>query len=122
MLETGRNVWWRFARADGQPWALAGVWNAWTDPATRLEVLSYTMLTQNCDGHPLLGRMHKPDPTLPAHAQDKRAVVPIERADWDAWLHGTPEQALSLVRVPDPSLFAHGPAEATAQPGLSGIS
>jgi putative SOS response-associated peptidase YedK len=120
--ETGRNVWWRFARADGQPWALAGLWNAWTDPASGEEVLSYTMLTQNCDRHPLLARMHKPDPTLPADAQDKRAVVPIERADWDAWLHGTPQQALSLVRVPGESLFAHGPAQAAAQPALSGIS
>lgn len=25
--ETGRNVWWRFRRADGAPWGLAGLWN-----------------------------------------------------------------------------------------------
>ncbi|MFO5109049.1 SOS response-associated peptidase family protein, partial [Salmonella enterica subsp. enterica serovar Stanley] len=25
--ETGKNVWWRFARADGDPWGLAGLWN-----------------------------------------------------------------------------------------------
>jgi putative SOS response-associated peptidase YedK len=30
----GRNIWWRFHRADGQPWALAGLWSEWTDPAT----------------------------------------------------------------------------------------
>jgi putative SOS response-associated peptidase YedK len=23
---TGRNIWWRFSRADGKPWALAGLW------------------------------------------------------------------------------------------------
>ena len=63
--ETGRNVWWRFRRADGQPWALAGLWNTWTDPATGELVESYTMLTLNADDHPLMRRMHKPDPALP---------------------------------------------------------
>ena len=29
--ESGRNVWWRFRRADGAPWGLAGLWNTWTD-------------------------------------------------------------------------------------------
>jgi putative SOS response-associated peptidase YedK len=27
--ESGKNIWWRFHRADGAPWGLAGVWNAW---------------------------------------------------------------------------------------------
>lgn len=108
---TGRNIWWRFERADGTPWALAGLWSEWTDPETGEVVPSYTMLTQNCDGHPVLSRMHKPDPQLPADRQDKRAVVPIERADWDAWLHGSPSQALALIRTPPPGLLRHGPAD-----------
>lgn len=29
--ETGRNVWWRFRRADSMPWGLAGLWNTWID-------------------------------------------------------------------------------------------
>jgi len=76
---TGKNIWWRFARANRQPWALAGIWSEWTDPATGEVVPNYTMLTQNCDAHPLLNRFHKPDPKLPADKQDKRSVVPIER-------------------------------------------
>lgn len=112
---TGRNVWWRFARRDGAPWALAGLRSEWTDPATGEMVLSYTMLTQNCDGHPLLNRMHKPDPGLPPDAQDKRSVVPIEPEHWDQWLHGTPAQALSLVRLPPVDLIAHGPADPAQQ-------
>lgn len=55
-----RCEWWRFRRADGAPWGLAGLWNAWTDKATGDEFESYTMLTLNADGHPLMGRMHKP--------------------------------------------------------------
>lgn len=29
--ETGRNVWWRFRRADGDSLGLAGLWNTWID-------------------------------------------------------------------------------------------
>lgn len=39
--------------------------------------------------HPLMSRMHKPDPKLPPNAQDKRSVIPIEAGDVDAWLAGT---------------------------------
>lgn len=108
---SGRNVWWRFARRDAAPWALAGIWNEWTDPRTGEVVPSYTMLTQNCDAHPLLNRMHKPDPAPPPHAQDKRSVVPIEREHWDQWLHGSSEDAMALVKLPPEELFLHGPAD-----------
>ena len=115
---SGRNVWWRFERSDGQPWALAGLWSEWTDPATGQVVPSYTLLTQNCDGHPVLGLMHKPDPALPPDRQDKRAVVPIERADWERWLLGAPDEARSLIRVPPVELLRHGPVEAPRQDSL----
>lgn len=115
---TGRNVWWRFRRADGMPWGLAGLWSEWQDPQSGDTVLSYTMLTQNCDAHPLLSRMHKPDPALPAHAQDKRSVIPIEREHWDRWLNGSVEEAMALVRLPPPELFAHGPADPSQQAAL----
>jgi putative SOS response-associated peptidase YedK len=107
--ETGRNVWWHFRRADGAPWGLAGLWNAWTDPATGEILPSYTMLTVNADGHPLLSRMHKPDPKLPPDQQDKRSVIPIEFADIDQWLRGSTENAQSLIRVPPAEAFDAGP-------------
>jgi putative SOS response-associated peptidase YedK len=107
--ETGRNVWWHFRRADGAPWGLAGLWNAWTDPATGEILQSYTMLTVNADGHPLMARMHKPDPKLPPDRQDKRSVIPIEFADVDTWLHGTTDDVQSLVRVPPAEAFDAGP-------------
>ena len=103
-----KNLWWRFARADGRPWALAGLWSEWTDPATGERVPSYTMLTQNCDAHPLLKLMHKPDPKADPARPDKRAVVPLEEADWDVWLHGDEAQALTLVRLPSLEVFTHG--------------
>ena len=112
---TGKNIWWRFARTDGEPWALAGLWNVWTDRATGEVVPNFTMITQNCDAHPLLNRMHKPDPSLPADKQDKRAVVALERIDWDRWLNGSADDALSLIQLPSLHLFKHGAADPTKQ-------
>lgn len=72
------------------------------------------MLTQNCDAHPLLNKFHKPErdretnAILPAEKQDKRAVVPIEPADYDTWLNGTQEQALALIKLPSHETFLHG--------------
>ena len=109
--ETGSNVWWRFRRADGAPWALAGIWNDWTDPATGEIVSSYAVITQNADSHQLLNRMHKPEPDLPPDKQDKRSVVPREHRDWEAWLHGTNDEAFGLIRLGLLELYDAGPAD-----------
>lgn len=53
--------------------------------------------------------------TITPHQQDKRAVVSIERDDWDQWLDGTAKEALALVRLPDADLFVHGAAEPEMQ-------
>ena len=117
--ETGKNIWWKMRRADGQPWALAGLWSEWTDPNTGELVANYTMITCNCDGHPLLARLHRPekDPktgeVLPIDKQDKRAVVHIDKADWDTWLHGTEAQALALIRPTPADVFDQSDAVLT---------
>lgn len=108
--ESGRNVWWRFRRADGEPWALAGLWNVWKDPASGQEVESYSMLTINADAHPLMSRMHKPDHRLGPDEQDKRSVIAIEQADVDQWLAGTVREAQELLRLAPVERFASGPA------------
>lgn len=69
------------------------------------------MITQNCDDHPLLKLMHKPDPKLPADKQDKRAVVPIERGQWNQWLHGSIDQAEALIQLPPLDLIKHSAAD-----------
>ena len=103
--------WWRFRRADGQPWGLAGLWNTWTDKLTGEIRESYTMLTINADGHPLMGRMHKNelDPEtkepLPLEQQDKRSVIPIDPADYDQWLAGTQNEAQALLQLAPVEVF-----------------
>lgn len=109
--ETGRNVWHRFTRADDRPWALAGLWNTWTDPLTGEMHESYTMLTINADEHPIMGRMHKPDPKLPANQQDKRSVVVLAHGDFDAWLQGTIAEAASRVRLAPVEIFKVWPEQ-----------
>ena len=108
--ESGKNDWWRFRRADGQLWGLAGLWNTWTDKTTGEIVESYTMLTLNADDHPLMRRMHKPDPKSGPDQQDKRSVVPIELVDLDTWLGGTNEEASKLLRLAPVKTFEAGPA------------
>lgn len=111
LTATPKSIPWHFRRADGAPWMLAGLWSEWTDPASGELVPNYTMLTQNCDGHPVLGLMHRPEKDQPPNKQDKRTVVPIEQADWDTWLHGPKDAAEALIRVPPVELLDHGPAD-----------
>lgn len=56
-----KSISWRFARADSEAWALAGIWSEWVDPVTGEVLPNYSMITQNCDSHPLLKLMHKPE-------------------------------------------------------------
>ena len=67
------------------------------------------MLTLNADEHPLMSRMHKPDPKLGPEAQDKRSVAPIELEDVDIRLYGTPERARALIRLAPAEAFDVGP-------------
>jgi hypothetical protein len=58
------------------------------------------MLTVNADDHPLMSRMHKPDPKLAADQQDKRSVVAIEQGDVEQWLQGSIDKAAALLSAP----------------------
>ena len=107
--DTGKHVPWRFRRSDGRPWGLAGLWNTWVDKETGEVVESYTMLTINADAHPLMNRMHKPDPKRPPAMQDKRSVVPIEDADVELWLHAPLEEAAQLVKLAPVERFVGEP-------------
>ena len=46
---------WRIRRVDRSPLSVAGLWDRWVDESGR-EVISFAMLTINCDLHPLLAR------------------------------------------------------------------
>jgi len=113
---TGKNTWWRFRRADGAPWGLAGLWATWTDHATGEVHESYTMLTINADDHPVMRHMHKPDPKLPADQQDKRSVIAIEAGDPPRDLDGaivkrvcTRDELRLMIKLPGNVVFDAAP-------------
>lgn len=76
--ETGKPVRWRIERAHGGPVAIAGIWEY--RPADQL--LSFSMLTINADGHPLMQRFHKPD-------DEKRMVMILDPEQYQGWLDGS---------------------------------
>lgn len=109
--------WWRFRRADGEPWGLAGLWDE-THLATGEVLQSYTMLTMHANSHPIMSRMHRPElgpatkRPLPFARQDKRSVIAIEHADVDQWLAGTVQEAKELLQLSPVEVFDARPRPA----------
>jgi len=91
--ESGKAVRWRIERTDRKPFAVAGIWERWVDPGTGEVVHSFSMLTVNADGHPVMGRMHRPE-------DEKRSVVIVEPGDYDGWLGAPPPAAVGFLRAP----------------------
>lgn len=82
---------WRIRRADRSPLSIAGLWDRWVGEDGE-KMLSFSILTLNCDLHPLLSRFHRPfnDKGEP---QEKRTPVLLAEEDFDAWLDTTPGRA-----------------------------
>jgi putative SOS response-associated peptidase YedK len=105
-LRGNRPTRWRLGRADDAPFAAAALHECWTDPDSGEQVHSFSLLTVNADGHPLLGRMHRP-------GDEKRmlVIVPPERcADW---LHASVAGAASFMQTTPAALLCGEPADPT---------
>jgi putative SOS response-associated peptidase YedK len=100
--EDGRAVRWRIVSADRSPLAIAGMWEAWRSPGGQM-VGSFTMLTINADGHPMMGAFHAP-------GEEKRSVVLLAADEVDAWLGADPGQARALLRAFEGSRVRTEPA------------
>jgi putative SOS response-associated peptidase YedK len=110
--ETGKAVRWEINHADGSPLAIAGLWEYKSDGPNGLPLLSYTMLTINADGHPIMQRFHKPD-------DEKRMVVFLRPEQYDAWLTSDAEDAPEfLQRYPAERLVAYAKPRSSAQGNL----
>ena len=90
--ETGQAVRWAVSRADGNPFAVAALWEQWTDPASGEIVHSFSLLTVNADGHPVMGRLHRP-------GDEKRMPVIVDPAHYGDWLHAQPEDAMAWMQA-----------------------
>ncbi len=87
---SGKAVPTRIARADGEPMGIAGLWSWWRSPEGH-GVHSFTMLTINADTHALMRNMHRPH-------EEKRMVVILPRAAFDAWLDAPMHQSMDLLQ------------------------
>jgi len=81
----------RVSRADGEPMGIAGIWDAWTDAKGERQ-LSYTMLTINAAEHPLMRNYHRP-------GDEKRTVVILPEAQYDAWLDAPVERSMEFMQL-----------------------
>ena len=105
--ESGRAVRWRIEAADGAGFCVAGIWECWRAPTQEL-LHTFSMLTVNADGHPLMRKFHAP-------GDEKRSIVVIGPQRYDDWLgadgasaHGLLANfdAAAFVAAPDPRLPA----------------
>ena len=82
---SGKAIPTRIEREDGRPMGIAGLWSAWKSPQGEW-VHSYTMRTINADTHQLMNQFHKP-------TDEKRMVVVLPEAAYEAWLTATAEHS-----------------------------
>jgi putative SOS response-associated peptidase YedK len=78
-------------KADGQPFAMAGIWEKWTDPETGQEIQSCSVITT--EGNDMMKPIHDRMPV----------ILPPEA--WDQWLDPKNEDtaALQALLVPYPA-------------------
>lgn len=110
--ETGKAVRWSIHRQDKEPFTVAAIWDRWIDRATGEIVESFSMLTINADGHPVMGRFHRP-------GDEKRSLVVVPQHAWGEWLNATPHSAGQLLAaMPEAEYTAASTVLSVTQPTL----
>lgn len=89
---TGRAVRWQIALAVQQPFAIACLWDRWTDPAMQQVVVSFSMLTVNADDHPVMRQFHPP-------GEEKRSPMVVAPQFWQDWLGADPGRAQAMLHA-----------------------
>jgi len=82
---------WRIRRADRSPLSIAGLWDRWVGEDGE-SIISFAILTLNCDLHPLLARFQR-STNDKGEPNEKRTPVLLAEEDFDAWLDTPPDRA-----------------------------
>ena len=90
--DSEKSVRWRIKRTDGQPIAVASIWERFVDHSTGEIRFSFSMLTVNATGHPVMQRFHHPD-------DEKRSIVVLQDATYHDWLNADQDKAHSLLSL-----------------------
>ena len=102
--ETGKVVRWSIHRQDIAPFTVAAIWDSWTDRATNEIVESFSMLTINADGHPIMGRFHRP-------GDERRSLVVVPPGAWYEWLNSTQISARQMLTSMPEAEYAAEPVD-----------
>jgi putative SOS response-associated peptidase YedK len=82
----------RLMRTDSAPVAVASIWERFIDKETGEIIFSFSMLTINADGHPVMQHFHKPE-------DEKRSIVVLNEVNYLPWLHANHNEAKSLLQL-----------------------
>ena len=94
--ETGKAVRWRIKRSDGQPIAVASIWERIIDKETGEVIFSFSMLTIPAAGHQVMKHFHRPE-------DEKRSIVVLKDTEYQEWLHANHDQARKLLNLVAPN-------------------
>ena len=103
-----KSVRWEIRRQDKHPFTIAAIWDEWKDRDTGELLLSFSMVTVNATGHPIMGQFHKAE-------DEKRSLVIIPREQQLAWLTATPEVARAMLLPMPTEQFTSAPAPLPAR-------
>ena len=101
--ETGKAVRWCIKRSDGEPIAVASIWERIIDKETGEVIFSFSMLTINADGHEVMKHFHKPD-------DEKRSIVVLKENEYQPWLSASDDEALSMLKLANKDFLVSEPA------------
>ena len=101
--ETGKAIRWRIKRTDAEPVAVASIWERITDIETGEIIFSFSMLTINADGHPIMKHFHKP-------VDEKRSIVVLNDSDYMPWLNANNDEARQLLKLAPTGFLESEPA------------
>ena len=90
--ESGKAVRWRINRSDKEPAHAASIWERFIDRETGEIVFSFSMLTINADGHPIMNHFHKPQ-------DEKRSIVILNNNEYSQWLSANYDEARKLLNL-----------------------
>jgi putative SOS response-associated peptidase YedK len=96
--ETGKAVRWQIQQHGEVPMGIAGIYSQWRSPEGE-EMFSFSMLTVNADGHPVMQRFHRP-------GDEKRMVVILDPKDYDEWLSCPVKEAPKFFKQWEGTLLA----------------
>lgn len=82
---------WRIRRTDRAPLNIAGLWDRWVGEDGQ-SIVSFSLLTLNCDLHPLLSRFHR-SLNEKGEPNEKRTPALLAEEDFDDWLDTPPGRA-----------------------------